>query len=155
MGKRKRAEKERAATQTLPGDDLIDLLADAQAAVERALVTVAADPDLALDAAGAGPGGPGGAATRRNGTWFPVVDPVLLDRYQGLLLSSGMVGESVHHLPSRLRERTEGVLRELVAGVARDRTVTMERMDALTDELLGVIGQRIAQRVEEWRDPAD
>jgi len=35
------------------------------------------------------------------------IDPLLRDRYQGLLVRSGVVAGSVHTVPSRLRERTE------------------------------------------------
>lgn len=156
-GKRKRAaSRDHAAAG--PDPELLTMLADAHVAVEQAIVAVADErpsngtgPDVhdTLDATL--PCGPG---PRRDRTWIPIVDPLLLDRYQGLLVRSAVVAGSVHHLPSRLRERTEGALHELIVGVARDRAATGARVDALTDELLTLIGERIAQRVEEWRDPA-
>lgn len=156
MGKRKHAgERNRQA----PADDsLTSLLAEARIAVERALdeVTVEAPPGGYPAPDGhAAPDAeiPCGPAPRRDRSWIPIVDPLLLDRYHGLLVRSGMVGGTVHHLPSRLRERTEGALHELIVGVARDRAATGARVDALTEELLGMIGERIAQRVEDWRDP--
>jgi hypothetical protein len=139
---------------------LVDLLADARVAVERALDEVAAEPGpeghaVPVGHASPDPAIPCGPAPRRDRSWVPIVDPLLLDRYHGLLTRSGMVGGAVHHLPSRLRERTESALHELIVGVARDRSATGARVDLLTDELLGLIGERIAQRVEEWRDPVD
>jgi hypothetical protein len=159
MGKRKHAGGRAGGRGRLapPDDALASLLADARVAVERALdeVAVEAAPDghpAPEGHAAPDPEIPCGPAPRRDRSWIPIVDPLLLDRYHGLLVRSGMVGGTVHHLPSRLRERTEGALHELIVGVARDRAATGERVDALTDELLGMIGERIAQRVEEWRD---
>ena len=158
-GKRKAREgrSPKGADAAVDQHALVGLLNGAHAAVEQALDVVTTDPAVAVapldDRLDAGP--PCGPTPRRNGPWAPIVDPLLLDRYEGLLTRSGIVAGSVHHLPSRLRERTEGALRELVVGVARDRAATGPRVDALVDELLTLIGQRIACGVEDWRDPVD
>ena len=159
MGGKRKGRAERQARRAAAGagqDALVGLLNGAHAAVERALDAVVVEPAAGPphpDPFDAGP--PCGPAPRRTGTWAPIVDPLLLDRYHGLLTRSGIVAGSVHHLPSRLRERTEGALRELVVGVARDRAATGPRVDALVDDLLALIGERIACQVEDWRDPSD
>ena len=156
MGGKRKGRADRP-TKGADQDALAGLLAGAHAAVERALDVVATEPAVVTgsleDRLDAGP--PCGPAPRRSGSWAPIVDPLLLDRYQGLLTRSGIVAGSVHHLPSRLRERTEGALRELVVGVARDRAATGPRVDALVDDLMTLIGERIACQVEDWRDPID
>lgn len=156
MGKRKHAGGRSRATAADAG--LADLLAEARVAVEHAIDEVATEPaprghDAPMGHATADPVIPCGPSPRYDRTWIPIVDPLLLDRYHGLLVRSGVVAGTVHHLPSRLRERTESALHELIVGVARDRAATGARVDALTEELLGLIGERIAQRVEDWREP--
>ncbi|MFN8619132.1 MAG: hypothetical protein U0869_00115 [Chloroflexota bacterium] len=153
-GKRKGSRKaERSAAAE---GDLIDLLAGAQVAVELALDSMEAEgPQTSMSGLGLDLGEPCGPALHHGDAWAPIVDPLLLDRYRGLLVRSGMVGGRVHHLPSRLREQTDTALRQLIVGVARDRAVSGARVDALVEELLVLIGERIAGRVEEWHPAAD
>ena len=151
MGAKRKARK--AASRASAAESLVDLLDEVEAAVSLALATVGPDPE----------GGPDPVddkeapvrLVRRPGHPDPAADPVLLDRYQGLLVRSGVVGDSVNHLPSRLRERADLVLRDLIVGVSRDRPATTARVDALVDELLAVVGERIAVRVGEWRTVED
>lgn len=146
MGAKRKARK--AASRAAAEESLTDLLEEAEAAVALALATVGAD---GADGTGvANTGAPVALLRRRSDPSAP--DPVLLDRYQGLLVRSGVVGETVNHLPSRLRERADLVLRDLIVGVSRDRPATTARVDGLVDELLTIVGERIAVRVGEWRE---
>ena len=149
---------EPAAPTTPDQRQLVDLLEEISGALEQA-------SELVATHAGAANGGvprpsswldePCGPSLTLRGSPTALVDPLLLDRYQGLLVRSGVVGDSVHHLPSRTRERLEEVLRDLVAGVSRGRPATGGQVEALVTQLVTLIGERIACTVEDWRDAAE
>lgn len=152
-GKRKAARK--AEARAAADACLVDLVEEAHAAVTLALESVALEgPSDHAAADGLGAHHAATTRARRNGTHDRAIDPVLVDRYRGLLVRSGVVGDSVHHLPSRLRERVDLALRDLIVGVARDHAATTDRVDALVEELLTMVGERIALRVATWQGPA-
>lgn len=154
MGSRKKSKGSRQVVQAATEDpELADLLDSLAHTIDRAVVSVALDRPSEPRAVGMGE--PCGPVFTRPGTWVALSDPLLLDRYQGLLVRSAVVGGSVHTMPSRTRERTEDALRELIVGVARGRSATGARVDHLVGELVELIGERIVCSVETWNEPSD
>jgi len=137
-----------------PSPAVIELLEEVSRAIEQASGSVLPDGGAQADPRRVPSrfSGPCGPAPVMPGSSSVLADPVLLDRYQGLLVRSGVVGAAVHHLPSRTRQRLDEVLRELIAGVARGRPADGVRVEALVADLVATIGERIVCSVDDWRD---
>ncbi|MCA1481838.1 hypothetical protein, partial [Bradyrhizobium sp. NBAIM08] len=100
--KRSKGSRSGQTDPTVTDQDLVDLLEDVTHALDQAtaqIIDAGAQPPVTARSA---PwlGEPCGPSLGSMQSGRALSDPMLLDRYQGLLARSGLVAGTVHHLPS-------------------------------------------------------